>query len=187
MKRPSLRREIGIAVALSLAGAVGFRALALFVGASSALRLTVLTVGTIYVIALLSAAPMRAGRLVVAIVTVGLGAGLIALDPPLPAWVLALTAGFWLLRCGYLHDGLGAAVKDAALSTFSIAAASYGAMHSRSLFLALWAYFLVQALWTLIPAAAAATTASPDDGGASRFDQAERTAEAALRRLTLRH
>lgn len=187
MKRPSLWREIGIAVVLSLVGAVGFHALAVFVGTSTALRLLLLGLGAAYALALLAAMPTRVGKTVVAIVGAGLGAGLIAIDPPLPVWVLAQTAGFWLLRCCYLHGGPGAALKDAALSTFSVAAAWYGAIHSRSLFLALWAYFLVQALWTLIPAAAAARATTPDDGGASRFDQAERTAEAALRRLTLRH
>lgn len=187
LNRPSLWREIGIAVVLSLVGAVGFHALVVFVGASSALRLTVLGLGAAYALALLAAVPARVGKLVVAIAGAGLGAGLIALDPPLPAWVLAQTAGFWLLRCCYLHGGPSAALKDAALSTFAIAAAWYGATHSRSLFLAMWAYFLVQALWTFIPAAATAPVAMRDDGGASRFDQAERTAEAALRRLTLRH
>lgn len=188
MKRPSLWREIGVAFALSLVGAVGFHTLVAFTGAAAALRFIVLGLGAAYGLSLLAVVPTRIGKTVAVIVAGGLGAGLIVLDPSLPAWVLTLTSGIWLLRCCYLHGGPGAALKDAALSTFAISAARYGASHSRSLFLALWAYFLVQALWTLIPAVAApAPAASPDAGGASRFDQAERTAEAALRRLTLRH
>lgn len=187
MKPPSLWREIGVALALSVVGAIGFPTLAAFGGASTALRLTVLGLGAAYALLLLMAMPARVGKLVVAIVGGGLGVGLVALDPPLTVWVLALTAGIWLLRCCYRHDGLIAATKDAALSLFAIAAASYAMLHTRSLFLALWAYFLVQSLWTLISTAAATPAVARDDGGASRFDQAERTAEAALRRLTLRH
>lgn len=187
MKRPSIWREIGVAAALSFVGAIGFHALATFVGTSTALRLTVLGLGAAYALMLLVAVPMRSGKLVVAISGAGLGVALMALDPPLPAWVLAQTAAIWLLRCCHLHRGPGSAAKDAALSLFATAAASYGIVHSSSLFLALWAYFLVQSLWTLIPATAATSVASADDGGSSGFDQAERTAEAALRRLTLRH
>lgn len=185
MKPPSLWRELGVALVLSLVGTVAFHALAVAAGTSSALRLTVLGLGSAYALALLATVPTRIGKPVAAVVGAGLGALLVVLDPPLPAWVLAQTAGLWLLRCCYLHGGPGAALKDATLSTFAVAAAWYGAVHSRSIFLALWAYFLVQALWSLIPATAP-TAAAPDTGPACRFDQAERTAEAALRRLTLR-
>jgi hypothetical protein len=112
--------------------------------------------------------------------------GLIVLDPTLVAWVFAQTFALWLLRSCYFHARPLAALCDAALCAGAIAAAAFGALHSRSLFLALWAYFLVQALFVLIPEAPGSSPAATASDPASRFDQAERTAEAALRRLTLR-
>jgi hypothetical protein len=51
-----------------------------------------------------------------------------------------------------------------------------------SVFLALWSYGLVQALFVFLPLAPEHSDIAPP--AISRFDQAQRTAEAALHRMT---
>jgi len=187
MKKPRFWREAGVALLLSVVGAVSFHAATLVVGNASALRLLVLGAGLAYALALLLTVPGRSGRLFAMVALVAADVGLIVLDPPFAAWVVVQTFALWLLRSCYFHARPAAALCDAVLCVGAVAAAGVGALHSHSLFLALWAYFLVQALFTLIPetlGSGARATVTAD--AASRFDQAERTAEAALRRLTLR-
>ena len=112
---------------------------------------------------------------------------LFALQPGLWAWVLAQVAMIWLVRCLYRYDSLGSAVADAALSAFAVATAIATAGYTRSMFLTLWSFFLVQALFVFIPASRAAAggpASAPDPEDA--FAQAHRNAETALRRLAMR-
>lgn len=187
MKLPSFWREAGVALLLSVVGSVGFHVAALVIGNASALRLLVLGVGLAYALIALDTLAARSGRLFAVVALITADVGLIVLDPTLTVWVLVQTFALWLLRSCYVHPRPLAALIDAVLCVGAIAAAAFGLLHSRSVFLALWAYFLVQALYVLIPdtlGPGARAAATPDT--ASRFDQAERTAEAALRRLTLR-
>jgi hypothetical protein len=186
MKRPGFWREAGVALLLSVGGAVGFHVATLVMGNASALRLLVLGAGLAYALALLATVPGRSGRLFAVVALIVADVGLIAFDPALVSWVFVQTFALWLLRCCYFHEGPLAALFDAALCAGAFAAAAVGALHNHSLFLALWAYFLVQALFVLIPQTLGSSPPAMAADPASRFDQAERTAEAALRRLTLR-
>src|SRR5262249_44593702 len=101
-------------------------------------------------------------------------------------WLLAQAFAIWLLRCWCRYTSPAAALADGALGLFAIAAASVTALHSHSVFLAFWSFFLVQALFVLIPETLQPRIAATDPDDEDRFDQAHRSAEAALRRLTAR-
>ena len=61
--------------------------------------------------------------------------------------------------------------------------------HADSLFLGIWTFFLVQALFVAIPTASGRQPKGSADAnaGPDHFEQAYRTAETALRRLSTHH
>lgn len=180
MNLPAFWRGAGLALVLSAVGAVAFKVFAPLVGAGPGLKLLVLALGLVYLLTLLARHRARVGRLAGAAAWLVSAMLLWVLDPALWVWLLAQSSLVWLLRCLYAHDNLLAALLDAALNGFALAAALATALHTGSLFLCLWSFFLVQALYVLIPARGSAAAGPAAD---TAFDQAERAARAALRRL----
>lgn len=179
MNRTSLWRELGIALLLSIGSAVLFRAGAWVLGAGLAFRLTLAAIGIGYVLAILAAAPRRAGRLAALLLFVALDLALFLLHAPLALWASSQAFLLWLLRCSYFHKSIPAAMLDLGLAGLALGAAQTALSHNGSVFLALWSYGLIQALHALLPRLAKATPHTCVD----RFDTAHRHAEAALRRL----
>jgi hypothetical protein len=186
MRRPSFWREVGVALALSIAGAVAYHAAATLIGSATALRLVIAGLGIVYAVSLLRGMHARTGRMLAIAAWLALDVALCLFDPPLLLWLAAQTFAIWLLRCWCCYGSFFAALADGALSLFALSAAVVSAMHSHSVFLALWSFFLVQAVFVLIPETLRprSTAALPHDE--DRFDQAHRSAEAALRRLAVR-
>jgi hypothetical protein len=186
MTRPTFWREAGVALALSIIGAIMFHATAIFIGSGTALRLVIAASALAYAVLLMRGLRARSGRVLAIAAWLALDIALFVFQPPLLFWLLAQAFAIWLLRCWCCYGSVVTAFADGALCLFALAAAMVGASHSHSVFLALWSFFLVQALFVLIPETLRPriAVASPDDE--DRFDQAHRSAEAALRRLTAR-
>jgi len=182
MKTLSFWRGVLLAALISVVCAVVHLVLSKAMGGSSSLRLCVLGAALIYVWALLALTPKRSGRLLAAVFWLVLAMALIAFNPPLLVWLLLQTGFIWLLRALQSYDSLIPAISDALLSGFALAAAIATALHTHSLFLALWSFFLVQALVAFIPVRANSAAAP----GESDFETSYRNAQIALRRLSLR-
>jgi hypothetical protein len=172
-----------VALLLSALGALAFKVFAPLVGAGSGLKLLTLALSAAYLLWLLARHHARVGRIASAAAWLIAATSLLLFDPALWTWLLVQVALLWLLRCLYAHDSLQAALLDAGLNGFALAAAVATAAHTRSLFLTLWCFFLVQALYVLIPGPAARSAQAPDS---DPFDTAERAAQVALRRLATR-
>jgi hypothetical protein len=185
MKTLSFWPAVALALAISVLGWVLHSVIGGFVDIGVSLRVVVLVAAMLQVLALLATHPQRSGRVVAAGAGLALSGLLVLVDPALPVWLVAQTGFIWLLRSLQRYDSLLTASADALLSGFALSAAIATAMHTRSLFLSLWCYFLVQALAAFLPrrlpAAAPPTAACVND-----FEASFRTAEAALRRLSLR-
>lgn len=186
MNRPGFWREVGVALALSIIGAVAYHAASVIIGASLALRLVVAGLGIVYGVSLLRGLRARVGRLLAIAAWLALDVALFVFDPPLLLWLMAQAFAIWLLRCWCCYGSFFAALADGALGLFALAAAVVAATHSHSVFLALWSFFLVQALFVLIPENLRQRNAAAQPDDEDRFDQAHRSAESALRRLTAR-
>ena len=187
MNAPGFWRQVGFGLLLALVGGVLHTALRPFFGSELVLRGLIVGLGAGYLALLLHALRARIGMMVTLASWLLITALLFAFNPSLWVWLLVQAVLIWLLRCLYRYDSLASAIADAALSGFALATALATASYTHSLFLTLWSWFLVQALFVFIPAsrttaASAAQTAEADDA----FGQAHRTAEAALRRLALR-
>ena len=187
MSAPGFWRQAGFGFLLSACGAILFAALGSFVGHAALLRFLVAGLGALYLALLLHDLRARIGVVVTIACWLAVTLLLFALQPGLWAWLLAQVAMIWLVRCLYRYDSLGSAVADAALSGFAVATAIATAGYTRSMFLTLWSFFLVQSLFVFIPgtrtsATGAAAASDPEDA----FGHAHRNAETALRRLATR-
>lgn len=183
MKAAGFWREAAYALLISAAAAIAFEFCRPLLGSALTLRLTLLGAATVYLAILLAQSPRRSGRLLAACSWLVLCAALLVFNPSLSAWLLLPTVCIWLLRSLLSYRSPIPALVDASLGAFALAAAVVSAGHSQSLFLSLWCYFLVQALHVFVPG-----TATPrQDQITDPFDAAARHAEAALRRLSVRH
>lgn len=187
MNAPGFWRQVGLGLLLSVVGGVLYTALRPFLGSELVLRGLLVGLGTGYLGWLMHALRARIGVVVTLASWLLITAVLFAFNPSLWVWLLVQALLIWLLRCLYRYDSLASAIADAALSGFALTTALATASYTHSLFLTLWSWFLIQALFVFIPAsrtttASAASATEPDDA----FGQAHRTAEAALRRLALR-
>lgn len=132
-----------------------------------------------YLVYLLRTSRRRIGRLVALGGWAGIAlAGWILLDHA-AAFVLLNLGAIWLVRALFHQSGALASMLDLALNISAAMAAFWAYRHSASPFLAVWTFFLVQALFVAIP--------RPDAGrrrhARDRFSEARHDAENALRRL----
>jgi hypothetical protein len=184
---PSFGHGIGAALALSLTGAAVLAALTPLVGLGTALRAVIALLGLAYVLYVLGRSGERVGRIttIVLWVLVAVGAWFAAL--PFVAYVLIHVGMVWLVRSLYFYSGVLPALADLGLSALGIAFAAWAASRSGSPLLALWCFFLVQALHVLIPTVIAANgeqPPGPDTDGDRGFNRAQQAAEAAIRRMS---
>lgn len=185
MNRPGFIHGVGFALVAALLGEVVFVALAPLLGTFSALLLVIIAASFGYTLYLLRYSGERTGRLVTL-----LGWLLVTLlsawwSLPLLGYVLLHVALIWLVRSLYYHSSVLIALADLGLNLFAIAAMVWATLQSGSLALALWCFFLVQALFVLLP------QGGTGPGGSRKgyapidpFEQARQTAQTALRKLS---
>lgn len=184
---PTLLRGVLVALVLSLVGGATFAGLSHLVDPATALRLVVALLGGSYVCWLVSRSGARIGRVTS---VVGWSAGAVALmfsPVALPLYLLVHVALIWLIRSLYFHTSVLPALFDLALGGLGIAAAVWAAEQSNSVFLAAWCFFLVQSFFVVIPQTLNHRTTQPTDAADEinpPFQRAQRTAEAALRRIS---
>lgn len=184
MKRPSFFQGVVLALIAALLGEVLFVALAPLTGSVSALHMVIASASFAYILYLLRASDERLGRVValsgwllITVVTAWMG-------PPLVLYLLIHVGMIWLVRALYFYSSLMPALADLGLNALAMAAVVWATVQSGSLMLALWCFFLVQALFVLLPwepgrAHGSTTTTDPD-----KFEQARRSAQTALRKLS---
>ena len=120
-----------------------------------------------------------AGWLVVTVLTVWMA-------PPLMLYVLVHVGMIWLVRALYFYSSPLSALADLGLNALAVAAVVWATVQSGSLLLALWCFFLVQALFVLLPKGSGTTGSRSGQVGVEvdKFDQARQTAQSALRKLS---
>jgi hypothetical protein len=163
-----------------------------WLGGSSAVFIVVL--GLAYLAYLLASSPSRRGRFVL-----GLGSVVILLGTcivsPVSVVVGALVVGLiWLVRSVLFYQGILPALWDVGLCTLSAVCALGTAVSTHRLWLTVWVFFLLQALFVYIPQR---FTRSPHSQSRGRgqaesssqsdaFARAHRAAEGVLQALAQR-
>ncbi len=182
MSRPSFLEGAGVALATSAVAAIAFAALTGVVPIATVARVVVVGVGLAYLVYLLARSPGRAGRVSALCLWVVATGACAVLDAPIAALVIVQAGVVWLVRSLYFQASVLGALADGALVALGLAAALWAAIASASVFLTVWSALLVQALFVAVPGAAS-REARPA-GAAERFEQASRSAESAVRRLS---
>ena len=185
MKRPSFFHGVIVAAAFAFFASAMIAALTPFVGFLAVVRIVVPAMGLAYILYLLSRCSERVGR----VTTLTLWSALAAITwwvaPPLPLYLLIHVGAMWLVRSLYFYSGVLPALMDLGLSALSIAVAIWAMSHTGSVFLAIWCFFLVQALFAAIPSSVR-TGVRADRSAASEnaaFERAKRQADRALNQL----
>ena len=184
MKRPSFLHGVGIALVAVVLGELLFVALSPLLGSYTALEMVIAITSFGYILTLLRASGEKLGRLVTLAAWLLMTVATAWLSPHLLLTVLMHTMMIWLVRALYFHSSLLTALADLGLNALAVAAALWATMQSGSLPLALWCYFLVQALFVMLPSGLAVKRRSPLANDNDHFEQARATAQTALRKLS---
>ena len=185
MKRPGFVHGVVISAVFAFFASAVVATLTPFVGFGSVLRLVIPALGLAYLVYLMRHSEARVGRVTTLSLWGLLAAASWWMAPPLPLYLLIHAAAIWLVRSLYFYSGVLPALMDLGLSALGISASIWALSRSGSLFLTIWTFFLVQALFVLIPPALKGE-AAPRHGSAAadgNFGRARRQADEALRQL----
>jgi hypothetical protein len=189
MKNPSFFEGVAVALAASVVGSLLYTVLTSLFPVALLLRLLVACIGLAYVVYLLSRSRERVGR-VTALAIWGLVAGVTwFVHPPLTLYLLVHLGLIWLVRSLYFYSSMLSALADLGLSSLSLVAGIWAATQSGSVFLSLWCFFLVQALFVVIPAHFnnIVRGGAPYQACEDHFQRARRAAEVSVRKLSSGH
>lgn len=187
MKRPSFIEGVVFALAVSTVGSVLLPVLSWTLPTATVLRLLIAGIGFSYVIYLLSRSDERIGR-VTTIVTWSVAAlAAWVFSPSIVIYALLHLALVWLIRSLYFYSSAISSLLDLGLNGFSLATALWVASWTGSFFLTLWCFFLMQTLFTAIPASWKSETVSErrSEDSSDRFEHAYHAAQSAVRKLSL--
>ena len=185
MKRPSFFHGVIVAAVFAFFASAVIAALTPFVGFFSVIRFVIPALGLAYILYLFSRSKERVGRVTTLTLWSALAAVTWWVAPPLPLYLLIHVGAMWLVRSLYFYSGVLPALMDLGLSALSIAAAVWAITQSGSVFLATWCFFLVQALFVVIPPTLAGNRKVQDSVALDqqKFEQARRQADQALRQM----
>ena len=189
MKQPTFPEGVAVALAASLAGGAVYSALDVVFPGAPVLRLLIAGISLVYVIYLLGRSPERVGRVTAVAVWLIVAGVLWFTHPPLPLYLCMHLGAIWLIRSLYFYSSMLSALADLGLNSLALSAAIWAITRTNSVFLGIWSFFLVQALFVVIPKQAFRRSGANRAGqvGTDRFQHAYRSAEAAVRKLSSIH
>lgn len=187
MKRETFINGAVVAFIFAATGGIAFFALQPVFSAALLLRVLITIIAGCYVLYLLHRSGERTGRLAVPAMWLPLAGAIWAIAPGLAGFTLAHIGVLWLVRSLYFHAGITAAVLDLGICGAGFVAALAAAMSSHSVFLCIWTFFLIQALFVAIPTVLPESSPAPIAQADERFQRARAAAEAAVRRVYSTH
>ena len=192
MRQPTFLEGAVVAVVASVSGAVLLSIMTTLGAGGIALRLVVAAVSAMYILYLLRRSKQRVGRIVCIAAWFTVAAGVWFAHPSLVIYVAAHVGLIWLIRSLYFYSSVLPALADLGLNVLSLALAAWAAMHTGSVMLSLWCFFLAQALFAFIPAQIKPSSRRGQphidfSHVEDRFQRAHRAAESAVHKLSSIH
>lgn len=185
MKRPTFFEGVAVALTASVTGGILYAVLSPIFGGGCVLRVLIAGIGLGYLFYLVRRSPERVGRVTVLTVWLIAACSLWVMQPPLLLYVTMHVGMIWLIRSLYFYTSVLCALGDFGLNGLSLAAAVWAVAQSGSVFLTVWCFFLVQALFAAIPGDM--SRKGPESPARprheDRFQCAHRNAEDALGKL----
>ena len=182
--RPGFLEGVGVALILSIIGATLFAMFHPFFAAGFLLRVLLSSVGFAYVLYLLWRSRERIGRVTVLAVWLVASIVIWVVYPPILLFVSLHLALIWLIRSLYFYSGVLPSLFDLGLNGVSALLAIVAGLHTESLFIGLWCFFLCQALFVFIPSTLQRKPAGLHKLEQDRFERAHQAATAAVRKLS---
>ena len=143
----------GIFVAALIAVGVGFTTLMFgFAGVGAQLDFVLPWATLAYLVYLFRRSETRIGRVVAIAAWAAVSLACWLFELPTSQHALAQAGIVWLLRSLYFHDSLLAALLDLGLVAAGLVAGAWALINTYSAAAVLWSFFLLQALFCLIPA-----------------------------------
>jgi len=184
MSKPAFIHGVVVAAILAFVASAVISTLTPFVGFLSVVRLVIPALAFAYLVFLFRSNNERTGRL-----TTLFAWGVVALftwwfSPPLGFYVLIHVGAIWLVRSLYFYAGVFPSLLDLGLSATSVFAFGWAIERTGSIFMGVWCFFLVQALFVAIPKSFVrrrTQPAPPVDN--DRFEHARRRADQALQQI----
>lgn len=186
MKMPAILDGVTVAAVIS----VGAGAVSLLLGGlliyGMLFELLLYAASLCYLLYLLKRSKARVGRIVVIAGWALASIGCWIFDIALIQQVLIQAGIIWLVRSLYFHSSILGAVLDFGLVSAGLAGAAWAMLNTGSLVAALWSFFLVQALFGLLPQFLRSRENSTPQISVtpSSFQSAHRVASDALRKLS---
>lgn len=175
---------VGMALVLSFFGSAIFASLASVMATGMLIKLLIALLGLAYIGFLLAHSRERVGRPTA--IAFWLSGSLLAwyFAPTLFTYTLVHLGMLWLLRSLYFYTSAMAAMLDLGLTSLAIYAALWASQSTHSVFLSVWCFFLVQAVFPAIPNSLRSAPSKQHSDENQKFSRALRSAEAALRRIS---
>tara|TARA_R110001599_G_scaffold353459_1_gene592497 strand:- start:200434 stop:201000 length:567 start_codon:yes stop_codon:yes gene_type:complete len=185
MRRPTFLHGVFAAALFALTGSIAATALIPMTVTSGVYQLLVTALGLAYVLYLLSLSKERVGRITTLSVWAGMSFSLWLFAAPFGLFLIVQIAALWLVRSLYFYSSALSAFLDLALNLAALAVAYWAAVHTGSVFLCIWCFFLVQALFVAIPPAVLhpADRLHASGSDPEKFERARLRAENAFRQL----
>ena len=186
MKRPNLLTGIGFAFAAAVLTVPAWWGLLETLSYWWAFRLTLILPYLLYCAYLLAAARKRIGNLTLAAGNLAIAFGLLTLPAGNSVFATILVSLVTLNRSLLFHRSMVSIACDGVVSAAGLAFAGYLFNTTGSLPAALWAFFLVQSVFVLIPphfSEKRGLFANGGDDPVEPFQRSRRQAQATLQRL----
>jgi hypothetical protein len=185
MKRHSFPNGVCFAAVLALLASIATTVFTPILSAVVLYKLLVPALSLAYIVYFLARCPEKVGRVTALALWTAVAAGASIMEPSLTLYIALHVGAVWLIRSIYTYSSIVSALMDLGLNVTAVSSMYWAAMHSGSIFLAIWCFFLVQALFVAIPPAVTRqpgrkTAPDPD---IEQFERARRRADAALRQL----
>lgn len=192
MKRPSIFYGLIVAFGVALFVAVFSSASSVFFGGTTRVVLVATAATVIYLWHVLSARKHHAGKALVWFSIAAWICGSAIFSPNLGLFIWSLVALIWFARSIFAYSSLLSGLLDGGLCFIASGFAAFGFGWSGSLAVACWCFFLVQALWVVIPESMSAvamkrkTEKEKAKSAANKFERAYQAAEGAVEQLAVR-
>jgi len=184
MKKPTFVHGAMVAAVLAIVGSAFIATVTPFVGFHSVAYLVIPAIAFAYLVYLFRSTEERIGRISVLTLWSVFAIAMWWFGPTLAVYLLVHVGAIWLVRSLYFYSSVLPSLLDLGLSVFSISAFGWALERTGSVFLGIWCFFLVQALFVLIPKSYSnVNSAKRHITESDRFARAERQANQALHKL----
>ena len=185
--KPTFFEGVAVALVASLVIAATTFVFANIFFSMGMMQIFIALVSAVYIAYLMIRSHEKLGRLTVFTLWFAITLLSMVVSPSLAIFVLVQLGMIWIIRSLYYYNSVLAALADLGLMGLSIIVSLWAWWNTQSLLMAMWCFFLVQALFVLIPKQLSkpASKDSHLQKASDRFEHAYLAAEQAARQLTL--